>query len=60
MVFWDKYVPASGYKKKMIWCADISLEMRSGEEIWGKIEWFDAVLTVPRSYKFVSAIAATL
>ncbi|CAH8256758.1 unnamed protein product [Arabidopsis lyrata] len=60
VVFWDKYVPASGYKKKMIWCAEISLEMRSGEEISGKVEWFDAVLTVPKSYKFVSAIAATL
>ncbi|KAJ4905784.1 F-box/kelch-repeat protein [Raphanus sativus] len=60
LVFWDKYVPApAGYKEKMIWCAEISLEMRS-EEIWGKVEWFDAVLTVPKSYKFVYACSATV
>ena len=61
VVFWDKYVPApGGYKEKMIWCADISLEMRGSEEVWGKVEWFDAVLKVPKSYKFVYAKAATL
>ena len=61
VVFWDKYVPArGGYKEKMIWCAEISLETRSSEEVWGKVEWFDAVLTVPKSYKFVYSIAATL
>ncbi|CAN6980326.1 unnamed protein product [Brassica oleracea var. botrytis] len=55
------YVPApGGYKEKMIWCADISLEMRGSEEVWGKVEWFDAVLKVPKSYKFVYAKAATL
>ncbi|CAH8357459.1 unnamed protein product [Eruca vesicaria subsp. sativa] len=61
LVFWDKYVPArGGYKEKMIWCAEISLEMRSTEEVWGKVEWFDAVLTVPKSYKFVYASTATV
>ncbi|CAL9242741.1 unnamed protein product [Arabidopsis halleri] len=60
VVLWDKYVAASGYKEKMIWCAEISLEMRNSEEIWGKVEWFDAVLTVPKSYKFVCAKSATV
>ncbi|KAL0721958.1 hypothetical protein Bca4012_036557 [Brassica carinata] len=61
VVFWDKHVPApGGFKEKMIWCAEISLETRSGEGVWGNVEWFDAVLTVPKSYKFVYAIAATL
>ncbi|CAA7020576.1 unnamed protein product [Microthlaspi erraticum] len=60
LVLWDKHVPASWFKKKMIWCAVISLERRSNENIWGKVEWFDAVLTVPRSYKFVFAVAATV
>ncbi|XP_013632623.1 PREDICTED: F-box/kelch-repeat protein At5g48990-like [Brassica oleracea var. oleracea] len=60
LVFWDKYVPA-GNMEKMIWCAEISLEMRSsGEQVWGKVEWFDAVLKVPKSYKFVYSIAATV
>ncbi|XP_020874991.1 F-box/kelch-repeat protein At5g48990 [Arabidopsis lyrata subsp. lyrata] len=60
VVLWDKYVAASGYKEKMIWCAEISLEKRNNEEIWGKVEWFDAVLRVPKSYKILCATAATL
>ncbi|KAL1198928.1 F-box/kelch-repeat protein [Cardamine amara subsp. amara] len=60
LVLWDKYVRASGQKEKMIWCAEISLEKRNNEEIWGKVEWFDAVLTVPNPYKFVGAVAATV
>ncbi|EFH62535.1 hypothetical protein ARALYDRAFT_319889 [Arabidopsis lyrata subsp. lyrata] len=60
VVLWDKYVPASGYEEKMIWCAEISLERRNKEEILGKVEWLDAVLTVPKSYKFVDAKSATV
>ncbi|KAL0711971.1 hypothetical protein Bca4012_018949 [Brassica carinata] len=61
VVFWDKYVPArGGYKEKMIWCAEISLEMCGSKEVWGKVEWFDAVLTVPKSCKFVCANAANV
>ncbi|KAJ4905793.1 F-box/kelch-repeat protein [Raphanus sativus] len=62
VVFWDKYVPApGGHKEKMIWCAEISLETRgSEEEVWGKVEWFDAVLKVPKSYRFVYASTATV
>ncbi|KAG7533479.1 F-box domain [Arabidopsis thaliana x Arabidopsis arenosa] len=60
VVLWDKYIVASGYKEKMIWCAEISLEKRNNEEIWGKVEWFNAVLKVPKSYKILCATAATL
>ncbi|EOA14763.1 hypothetical protein CARUB_v10028060mg [Capsella rubella] len=60
VVLWDKYLASSGYKEKMIWCAEISLDKRNTEEIWGKVEWFDAVLTVPKSYKFVCAKSATV
>ncbi|KAF2565987.1 hypothetical protein F2Q68_00024871 [Brassica cretica] len=61
VVFWDTCVPArGGFREKTIWCAEISLETGSGDGVWGKVEWFDAVLTVPKSYKFVYAIAATL
>ncbi|XP_019095532.1 PREDICTED: F-box/kelch-repeat protein At5g48990-like isoform X1 [Camelina sativa] len=60
VVLWDKYVRGSGYKEKMIWYAEISLEKRNNEEIWGKVEWFNAALTVPKSYKFVCAKSATV
>ncbi|CAN6917474.1 unnamed protein product [Brassica oleracea] len=56
-VLWDKYLPSSGYKKKTIWCAVVALERPSSEEIWGKVEWLDAVLTVPEYYEFVCALS---
>ncbi|XP_010446504.1 PREDICTED: F-box/kelch-repeat protein At4g39550-like [Camelina sativa] len=59
-VFWDKIVTSSGCKKKEIWCAVIALERRDGEEIWGKVEWHDAVHTVPLSYKVVYALSPTV
>jgi len=26
--------------RKMIWCAEVTLEKRKSGEIWGKVEWF--------------------
>ncbi|ESQ38266.1 hypothetical protein EUTSA_v10029230mg [Eutrema salsugineum] len=58
VVLWDKFLPSSGYKNKVIWCAVIALERcSSGGEVWGKLEWCDAVLLVPMSYVFVHALA---
>ncbi|CAN6984150.1 unnamed protein product [Brassica rapa subsp. trilocularis] len=31
-------------EERSIWCAEIALERR-GDEMWGKVEWFDVVLT---------------
>ncbi|KAF3557204.1 hypothetical protein F2Q69_00016358, partial [Brassica cretica] len=52
LVLWDMYAPASGFREEIIWCAEIKLERRSCEEIRGEVEWFDAVLKVPKSYEF--------
>ncbi|EFH67573.1 hypothetical protein ARALYDRAFT_336810 [Arabidopsis lyrata subsp. lyrata] len=57
-VFWDKYERKS--EGKMIWCAMIALERHNTEDIWGNVEWCDAVLTVPRSTFFECALAATV
>ncbi|KAL1190960.1 F-box/kelch-repeat protein [Cardamine amara subsp. amara] len=60
-VFWDTCLPLGGFRGMKISCAVISLERRETKEIWGKVEWLDdAVLTVPRTYKLVAAIAAIL
>ncbi|XP_019087113.1 PREDICTED: F-box/kelch-repeat protein At4g39570-like [Camelina sativa] len=60
--FWDNRVPltSSGDKYKTIWCAVIALERPNSEEIWGKVEWYEAVLTVPVSYEFEHALAVTV
>ncbi|XP_019088991.1 PREDICTED: F-box/kelch-repeat protein At4g39560-like [Camelina sativa] len=65
VVLWDRYVPSrgyknSGYKNKVIWCAVIALERPNNQEIWGKVEWLNPVLKVPKSYQFVCALSATL
>ncbi|CAH8273117.1 unnamed protein product [Arabidopsis lyrata] len=59
VILWNKY--GSGCNNnKMIWCAVISLERRNSKEIWGKVEWVDAVLTVPVSCETVCALSATV
>lgn len=60
LVLWDMYAPASGFREEIIWCAEIKLERRSCEEIRGEVEWFDAVLKVPKSYEFMYAISCTV
>ncbi|CAG7885982.1 unnamed protein product [Brassica rapa] len=51
-VLWGRGVASSGYVDKIIWCAVIALERRSDQEIWGKVEWKEAVLKVPKSFGF--------
>ncbi|RID71363.1 hypothetical protein BRARA_C03304 [Brassica rapa] len=47
--------------KKVIWCGEISLERRNGGcEIWGKVEWFDHVLTVPAGCHVVKVLGVTV
>lgn len=51
---------SSGYVDKIIWCAVIALERRSDQEIWGKVEWKEPVLKVPKSCSIDHALAATV
>lgn len=46
--------------KKKILCAEIALERRNSHEIWGKLEWFDHVLTLPKTSHVVKVLAATV
>ncbi|KAJ4898686.1 F-box/kelch-repeat protein [Raphanus sativus] len=59
-VLWDTFVPGSGSKNKMIWCAEVSLERHDVYDVCGKIEWFDVVLRVSKSYELVHVVAATV
>lgn len=59
-VLWDTFVPGSGSKNKMIWCAEVTLESHEVYDICGEIEWFDVVLRVSKSYELVHVIAATV
>ncbi|ESQ39801.1 hypothetical protein EUTSA_v10001110mg, partial [Eutrema salsugineum] len=65
-LFWDNFVASGGgggYQNRRIWCAMISLERRNNsEEIWGNVEWHDAVLPhpIPRGYIFEHVIAVTV
>ncbi|CDY42633.1 BnaC01g00450D [Brassica napus] len=59
-VLWGRGVASSGYVDKIIWCAVIALERRSDQEIWGKVEWKEPVLKVPKSCSIDHALAATV
>ncbi|KFK30526.1 hypothetical protein AALP_AA7G274000 [Arabis alpina] len=60
-VMWDRKVPSSEDKNKTIWCAVIALERHNNdEEIWGTVEWYDAVLAVPESCRIQYALSATV
>ncbi|CAL9219872.1 unnamed protein product [Arabidopsis halleri] len=60
-VFWVKNFPDEDKdQRKMILCAEIALERRTSFEIWGKVLWFDHVLTVPTDYELIKALAATV
>ncbi|CAH2080038.1 unnamed protein product [Thlaspi arvense] len=43
-------------KETRVWCAVIVFERRGNDEIWGTVEWFDTVLTVPNFYSLVCAL----
>ncbi|EFH50974.1 hypothetical protein ARALYDRAFT_352250 [Arabidopsis lyrata subsp. lyrata] len=60
-VLWEKKVRAiGGSNKKMIWCAVIALERRNTQEIYGKIEWCDVVLTVSKSCYLFEVVAVNV
>ncbi|XP_013596173.1 PREDICTED: F-box/kelch-repeat protein At4g39550-like [Brassica oleracea var. oleracea] len=59
-VLWERVLASTGFKDKMILCAVIALERRNSEEIWGKVEWHDTVLTVSKSCRVDYALATTV
>ncbi|KAL9281645.1 putative F-box/kelch-repeat protein [Arabidopsis thaliana] len=59
VVLWKENMTYSG-SNKMLWCAVIRLERRKNREIWGKVEWFDHVLTVPLTCVFENVLVATI
>ncbi|XP_010515348.1 PREDICTED: F-box/kelch-repeat protein At5g51250-like [Camelina sativa] len=64
-VLWVDQSPCTsgdGYNKDKIWCAEIALEKQQQEscEIWGEVEWFGHVLTVPATCRLEKVLAATL
>ncbi|CAH8275989.1 unnamed protein product [Arabidopsis lyrata] len=61
LVFWEENVRAIGStKKKMIWCVEVAIERRNRDEVYGKVEWCDVVLTVPKSCSFEEFVVATV
>ncbi|XP_010468683.1 PREDICTED: putative F-box/kelch-repeat protein At4g11750 [Camelina sativa] len=57
MILWEKeVVPAT----KVIYCAEIALERRNTEDMYGKIEWRDIVLKLSKPYDILEVITATV
>ncbi|CAH8344847.1 unnamed protein product [Eruca vesicaria subsp. sativa] len=43
-----------------IWCAEIRLEKRSADEIWGKVEWFDSLLRTYPSCSMLDVVSVSV
>lgn len=55
MVVWE-----STGKEMEIRCAEIEVKKDEGGDLWGKIEWSDLVLTVPRESSIIHCLAVAL
>lgn len=59
-ILWDRFERPGRSQNKNIWCAMVALEKDYGGAVWGKIEWVNVVLTVPKSYSFLRSIALSV
>ncbi|CAH8366447.1 unnamed protein product [Eruca vesicaria subsp. sativa] len=60
VIVWDKF-ERRGRSQKNIWCAVVALRrINNGSIVWGEIEWFDVVYTVPKSYEFLHSLAVSV
>ncbi|ESQ53206.1 hypothetical protein EUTSA_v10027031mg [Eutrema salsugineum] len=59
---WPEYVYGiHGDSQCRIWCAEITLERRDhGDEIWGKLEWSDFVLSTDGSCSSFDVVSASV
>lgn len=46
--------------RNVVWYAEIAIERRRSFEIWGKVELFDHMLTVPMTCVLHKVIAVTV
>lgn len=54
IVLWNKFArPGPHCQNKTICCALVALEKRQDGQVWGNVEWSNAVLRVPSSYLFL-------
>lgn len=47
-------------EKIKIWCANITLEKRHKNEIWGKTKWINIVQTVPNMYNYLTCVVVLI
>ncbi|KAL1205257.1 F-box/kelch-repeat protein [Cardamine amara subsp. amara] len=59
-LIWDPYKKQNPDDTKKIWCAEIVVEKRVGGEVWGNVQWVDAVLSVPQNCQLLNCIAVSV
>ncbi|KAF3527888.1 hypothetical protein DY000_02036204 [Brassica cretica] len=50
-LLWEGYLRS----ECVVWCAEIALEMRDGDEMWENVEWCDVVLSLKESFRLFDA-----
>ncbi|KAL0732096.1 hypothetical protein Bca4012_028190 [Brassica carinata] len=59
MVFWSRKFSIHLSHMETIYCAEIALERREGD-FWGKLEWYDGVLSVLAGTELVKVLSVKL
>lgn len=52
VLLWDDYLRS----EHVAWCAEIALEMRDGDEMWGIVQWLDVVLSLNEPFRMFDAV----
>ncbi|KAF3542877.1 hypothetical protein DY000_02009178 [Brassica cretica] len=61
LIIWDKFAQPRRYcHEKTICCALVAFEKRQNGQVWGKVEWSNAGLTVPSSYVYMRYLVNVL
>ncbi|KAL0726308.1 hypothetical protein Bca4012_022401 [Brassica carinata] len=57
---WNEYLYTATNQECRIWCAEITFERRDGDEMRGKVEWFDFVLRTHESCSMFDVVSASV
>ncbi|CAN6986109.1 unnamed protein product [Brassica oleracea var. botrytis] len=61
LIIWDKFAQPRRYcHEKTICCALVAFEKRQNGQVWGKVEWSNAGLTVSSSYVYMRYLVNVL
>ncbi|XP_010464584.1 PREDICTED: F-box/kelch-repeat protein At4g23580-like [Camelina sativa] len=59
-LLWEEHVFVDNRKETRFWCAEVAIEKRDKQEIWGVVEWSGIVSTTNKPYSLAHVLATTI